>query len=226
MLNISFDSRYPKEKIKKNLEIIKLECDKIKDYVNIEIFSFEQLDECQVGYSVDPNGNSLVTDDEDTWDENWIVIAYETLGGDPIIIELNEDGYPVSILMHGMDSWDNGSYLADSMEAFLNTLKEISCFLTEKHVLKGKRNIQNKELRAMLDRIIEISNSANFEVWEYLLNPLSDIVEEYEEILETKVKELKKEGKKISEIASLLNIPPKDVYNYIKKIKFNNKDGK
>lgn len=73
----------------------------------------------------------------------------------------------------------------------------------------------------MLDHIIEISNSANFEVWESLLNPLFDIVEEYEEVLETKVKELKKEGKKISEIASLLKIPPIDVYEYIKKIKRN-----
>jgi len=34
----------------------------------------------------------------------------------------------------------------------------------------------------MLDHIIEISNSANFEVWESLLNPLFDIVEEYEEV--------------------------------------------
>lgn len=218
MPNIPFNSNYQKEKIKRNLELIKLECDKIKDYVNIEIFSFEQLDEFQIGYSVDPDGNSLVSDDEDTWDENWVVIAFETLCGDPIIIELNEGGYPVSLLMHGMDSWDNGSYLADSMESFLNILKEIVYFLTEKQVLKGKLNIQNKELKAILINIIEISNSANFETWESLLNPLFDIVEEYEELLETKVKEMKKEGKKISEIAELLNLQPKDVYEYIKKI--------
>lgn len=218
MPNIPFDSNYQKEEIKRNLELIKLECDKIKDYVNIEIFSFEQLDEFQIGYSVDPDGNSLVSDDEDTWDENWVVIAYETLCGDPIIIELNEEGYPVSLLMHGMDSWDNGSYLADSMESFLNILKEIVYFLTEKQVLKGKLNIQNKELKAILINIIEMSNSANFETWESLLNPLFDLVEEYEELLETKVKEMKKEGKKISEIAVLLNLQPKDVYEYIKKI--------
>ena len=218
MRNISFDSYYQKEEIKRNLELIKLECDKIKDYVNIEIFSFEQLDEFQIGYSVDSDGNSLVSADEDTWDEKWVVIAYETLCGDPIIIELNEDGYPVSLLMHGMDSWDNGSYLADSMVSFLNILKEIGYFLAEKQVLKGKLNIQNKELKAILINIIEISNSTSFETWESLLNPLFDIVEEYEELLETKVKEMKKEGKKISEIAELLNLQPKDVYEYIKKI--------
>lgn len=218
MPNILFDSAYQKEEIKRILEMVKIECDKVKNFVNIEIFRFEQLDDCQIGYSVDAAGNSLVTDEEETWDENWIVIAYETLCGDPIIIELNEDRYPVSLLMHGMDSWDNGSYLADSLESFLNILKEIVFFLTEKQVLKGKRNIQQKELKAILKNIIETSNSAEFETWETLLSPLFVIVEEYEEVLESKVKEMKTEGKKISEIAGLLNLQPKDVYEYIRKM--------
>ena len=218
MQNISFDSSYQKEEIKRYLNLIKWECDKIKDYINIEIFPFEQLDECQVGYSVDPDGNSLVTDEEDTWNENWIVIAYESLCGDPIIIELNEERYPVLLLMHGMGSWDNGIYLADSLESFLKSIIELVDFLTEKQVLNGKYNIQHKELKILLNNIVKISNSANLESWESLLSPLFDIVEEYENVLETKIKEMKNEGKKISEIACLLNLQPKDVYEYIKKI--------
>ena len=218
MPNIKFDSCHQKEGIKRSLELINLEYEKIKDYVNFEIFYFEQLDECQVRYSIDLNGNSLVTDEEDTWDDNWIVIAYETLCGDPIIIELNEDGYPVSRLMHGMDNWDNCSFFADSMESFLNILKDVGCFLTEKQVLKGKRSIQNIELEALVNNIIKKNKFADFEIWESLLNPLFNIAEECEEVLETKVKEMKKEGKKITEIAGLLNIQPKDVYEYIKKI--------
>ena len=70
----------------------------------------------------------------------------------------------------------------------------------------------------MLIHITEIDNSASFETWESLLSPLFDIVEEYEKLLETRVKELKKKGKKVSEIAVLLNLQPKDVYEYIKKI--------
>ena len=218
MQNISFDSSYQKEEIKRYLDLIKMECDKIKDFINIEMFPFEQLDEYQVGYSVDSDGNSLITDEEDTWDEHWIVIAYESLCGDPIIIELNEDRYPVSLLMHGMGSWDNGIYLADSLESFLKSIIELADVLTEKQVLKGKYNIQHKELKVLLNNIVEISNSANFESWESLLSPLFDIAEEYENVLETKIKELKNEGKRVSEIASFLNLQPKDVYEYIKKI--------
>lgn len=218
MPNIKFDSCHQKEDIKRNLELINLEYEKIKDYVNLEIFSFDQLDECQVGFSIDPDGNSLVTNEEATWNDNWIVIANETLCGDPIIIELNEDGYPVSRLMHGMDNWDNGSFLAESMESLLYIFKDIGCFLTEKQVLEGKRTIQNKELKALVNNILEKNKFADFEIWESLLNPLFDIAEECEEGLETKVKEMKKEGKKITEIASLLNIQPKAVYEYFKKI--------
>ena len=119
--------------------------------MNFDVCSFEQLDEFQVGYSIDTDGNSLVTDEEDTWDANWIVIAYETMCGDPIIIDLSEEGYPISSLMHGMDSWSGGDFLADSMESFINFMKDIGDFLTEKQVLEGKRMILTKELDILLN---------------------------------------------------------------------------
>ncbi|PFW93938.1 SMI1/KNR4 family protein [Bacillus pseudomycoides] len=218
MTMIKFNSYHQKEEIKRNLELINLEHEKIREYVNFDIFSFEQLDEFQVGYSIDTDGNSLVTDEEDTWDANWIVIAYETMCGDPIIIDLNEDGYPISSLMHGMDSWGVGGFLADSMDSFINFIKDIGNFLTEKQVLEGKRIIQNRELKTLLNKFLEINKFADFEIWHSLLSPLFDIAEEYEQTLEAKVKKMKKEGKKITEIAHLLNIKPKEVYEYIKKV--------
>ena len=111
--------------------------------MNFDVCSFEQLDEFQDGYSIDTDGNSLITDEEDTWDANWIVIAYETMCGDPIIIDLSEEGYPIFSLMHGMDSWSGGDFLADSMESFINFMKDIGDFLTEKQVLEGKKNDTN-----------------------------------------------------------------------------------
>ncbi|MCR8861135.1 MULTISPECIES: SMI1/KNR4 family protein [Bacillus] len=218
MTMIKFNSYHQKEEIKRNLELINLEHEKIREYVNFDIFSFEQLDEFQVGYSIDTDGNSLVTDEEDTWDANWIVIAYETMCGDPIIIDLNEDGYPISSLMHGMDSWGVGGFLADSMDSFINFIKDIGNFLTEKQVLEGKRIIQNRELKTLLNKFLEKNKFADFEIWHSLLSPLFDIAEEYEQTLEAKVKKMKKEGKKITEIAHLLNIKPKEVYEYIKKV--------
>ncbi|MED4531300.1 SMI1/KNR4 family protein [Metabacillus fastidiosus] len=218
MAVIKFNSYHQKEEMKRNLKLINLKYEKIRDYVYFHLFSFEQLDDCQTGFSIDADGNSLVTDEDGSWGDNWIVIGYETICGDPIIIELNEDGYPVSRLIHGMGSWDAGSFLTDSMESFIKILQDIECFLTETQVLQGKRTIQNKELKALLNNIIEKDQFADFEIWQSLLNPLFNIADEYEKKLETKVKEMKEEGKKITEIAYLLNIKPKDVYEYIKKM--------
>ncbi|MGG3889821.1 SMI1/KNR4 family protein [Metabacillus fastidiosus] len=215
---IKFNSYHQKEEMKRNFKLINLKFEKIRDYVHFHIFSFEQLDDCQTGFSIDSDGNSLVTDEEGSWDDNWIVIGYETICGDPIIIELNEDRYPVSRLIHGMGNWDAGSFLTDSMESFIKILQDIECFLTEKQVLQGKRTLQNKELKTLLNNITEKDKFTDFEIWQSLLNPLFNIADEYEKALGTKVKEMKEEGKKIIEIAYLLNIKSKDVYEYIKKM--------
>lgn len=218
MTMIQFNSYHQKVEIKRNLELINLEYKKIREYVNFDVCSFEQLDEFQVGYSIDTDGNSLVTDEEDTWDANWIVIAYETMCGDPIIIDLSEEGYPISSLMHGMDSWSGGDFLADSMESFINFMKDIGDFLTEKQVLEGKRMILTKELDILLNEFLKRNKFTDFEIWHSLLSPLFDIAEEYEQTMEIKVKKMKEEGKKITEIAHMLNIKPKEVYEYIKKV--------
>ncbi len=214
---IKFDSFHQREEIKRELNFIKLEHEIMKDFVDFEIFSFDELDEYQIGYSIDLNGNSLVTDEADTWDDSWVVIGYETLCGDPIIIELNEAGYPVSRLMHGMGSWNNGTFLADSIKSFLSILKDIRCFLTEKQMLQGKKMIQHKELKVLVNSMIEKNKTADFEIWESLLQPLFDMAEEYEETLKAKIEEMKREGRKITEIAGMLSIQPKDVYEYSKK---------
>lgn len=214
---IKFDSFHQREEIKRELNFIKLEHEIMKDFVDFEIFSFDELDEYQIGYSIDLNGNSLVTDEADTWDDSWVVIGYETLCGDPIIIELNEAGYPVSRLMHGMGSWNNGTFLADSIKSFLSILKDIRCFLTEKQMLQGKKMIQHKELKVLVNSMIEKNKTVDFEIWESLLQPLFDMAEEYEETLKAKIEEMKREGRKITEIAGMLSIQPKDVYEYSKK---------
>lgn len=214
-------SSHDEQYIKTTLTFIQQRCDEIKDYVHIEAFSFEQLEKFQIGYSVDSDGHSLVTEDEGAWEAGWVVIAYETLCGDPIIIDLNEAGYPVSLLWHGVGNWDNGFYLANSLESFLAILIEIAHFLTEKQVFEGNRAIRNAEWNELLKAIATKDKRAYCESWESLLNPLFELVETYEEEMQTKVQEMKKQGKTISEMAQLLNISPKDVYRYFKNISMN-----
>lgn len=59
MTIIQFNSYHQKVEVKRNLELMNLEHKKIREYVNFDVCSFEQLDEFQDGYSIDTDGNSL-----------------------------------------------------------------------------------------------------------------------------------------------------------------------
>ena len=91
----------------------------------VQIHSANEIQEAQIGYSVDPDGNSLVTNEEGSWKENWLVIGYEDLCGDPIFVDTQTDGWLVYTAMHGAGSW-NPILISSSIESFAKALEMIS----------------------------------------------------------------------------------------------------
>lgn len=57
-LMFMFNSTQQKEEFKESLQQINIVLRKIEEYVSIDIFSFDQLNKFQLGYSVDSEGNS------------------------------------------------------------------------------------------------------------------------------------------------------------------------
>ncbi len=55
-------------------------------YTTIYLFAETELSEGQKGYSVDPNGKSLVGGKDGDWKNSWLVIGFEELCGDPIFL--------------------------------------------------------------------------------------------------------------------------------------------
>jgi hypothetical protein len=76
------------------------------DYMAIYLFSEEEIEGAQVGYSVDEEGNSLVGQGPGSWEENWLVIGVEEDIDDPIFVDMQAEGYPVFTAMHGEDTWE------------------------------------------------------------------------------------------------------------------------
>ncbi|MEM5018349.1 hypothetical protein WKH31_18790 [Metabacillus indicus] len=76
------------------------------DTISIHLFSREEFDEGQLGYSIDENGNSLAGIEEGDWKESWYVIGYDELVGDPIFIDISIEKYPVMTAMHGQGEWE------------------------------------------------------------------------------------------------------------------------
>ena len=106
--------------------------DKIKNFLNsandvrlgyngINFFNTDNISEGQVGYSIGNGGKSLITDEEGSWQKEWLVIGWETLGGDPIMVDLSLPQFPVLSAMHGEGSWDP-FIIADNLDNFNNIL--------------------------------------------------------------------------------------------------------
>lgn len=69
--------------------------------MTIELFNSEEIEEGQLGYSFDEEGQSLVGNEEGDWKEGWIVIGIDSYLGDPIFVDSNDENCPVYTAMHG-----------------------------------------------------------------------------------------------------------------------------
>lgn len=96
-------------------------------FQEINVVNVADLEDWQVGYSIHPDGHSLVTGNSGDWKAQWLVIASDDLG-DPIFLDLSLPLYPVFTAMHGTGSWVP-YIIADSLVGFehiLSTLSQIA----------------------------------------------------------------------------------------------------
>ena len=127
------------------------------------------LPELQVGYSVAPDGMNLCTGEEGAWQENWLVIGYDTSVGDPVILDTSA---PISLLtaMHGAGSWDPVC-IATSLDGFDLALKEVQrlAFNRENPVSLGSNPIPPSELALALAKIEAANPSVDILFWKLKL---------------------------------------------------------
>lgn len=96
-------------------------------YAGLKLFSAAEMDEGQVGYSRSEGGESFCDGGDGgdgSWKAEWIVIGYDTLGGDPLILDTSRPNFPVMTAMHGEGRWDP-RVIALSLEAFAFGLKTV-----------------------------------------------------------------------------------------------------
>jgi hypothetical protein len=121
------------------------------------------LDEEQVGYSVDPNGNSLITGNDGDWQEEWLVIATDQLG-DPIIVDVSSPKLMLLSASHGEGSWEP-FVIANSLDGFkalISVLHKTAKNRTNPVELE-KHPITDKERKDALAKI-EVENP-DVEIW-------------------------------------------------------------
>ena len=203
--------------IKEKLLQLKSEVQKIEDFINIRIFDLDDLENKQIGYSIDSDGNSLVSDEQGSWKSEWIVIGNEVLCGDPIIIDARKFGVPVSLLTHGMGDWTDGINLSESLDKFTNEIKSINNFIYKKAEQNIVPRITCRELDNLIENIIKDDKYGDADNWKSMLNQIYESTKEYEDNITKKVKKRYDDGVKIKEISDELNMNSKDIYKYLRR---------
>jgi hypothetical protein len=136
-------------------------------YFTIHIYDVDDLEEAQIGYSVDPSGTSLIEENAGSWQRNWVVIGYEDGSGDPIFIDSEADGFPVYSAMHGTGAWEP-NLIATGLRNFATAMREIA------RVAEGRENpvkreanpIEPDERANVLERIRRDDTGSNTAFWE------------------------------------------------------------
>jgi hypothetical protein len=134
-------------------------------YNEINFITPSMLSDGQIGYSFSPDGNSLMSKSEGSWNANWLVIATDGLG-DPIFIDLSLTEFPILTAMHGEGFWEP-ILISDNFSNFQNiilVLNQLSKDRTNPAALE-KKPISEKEADAFLKQIELKNPKSNVSYW-------------------------------------------------------------
>ncbi len=139
-------------------------------YNEITFFAVDELNEGQVGYSVDDNNNSLITGQEGDWKDEWLVIGVDGLIGDPILVDTSSKKLQVFTAAHGDGEWEPIS-IADTLDSFTDIILELKKIRINRTtpVDLEENPITYKEKRQFIAKVKKNNSNSNIDYWENFL---------------------------------------------------------
>ncbi len=139
-------------------------------YGEINFIKFENLDKNQIGYKIDTNGNSLVTEVSGSWSNDWIVIGHDNMG-DPIFIESYEEDLPIYTSEHGKEEWEV-VLIAESLQKFKVILQDLRTLSIgrENPVEIEENPLNEKEIKSFTKKIKKENKEVDIWWWELFLD--------------------------------------------------------
>ncbi|MCU5408931.1 hypothetical protein OCA16_31010 [Bacillus cereus] len=92
-------------------------------YCTTSFFISSEIEDGQVGYHVDLDGQDLTSGKEGDWREEWIVIGMDSYVGDPVFVDISDISIPVYTAEHGEDFW-NPVCIGDSIDEIIQQFKQ------------------------------------------------------------------------------------------------------
>ena len=90
-----------------------------------------ELNEAQIGYSIDKNGKSLVNSDSNNenmsgnWQSSWVVIATDTELGDPYFIDITDENLAVYTALAEKENQWQPTLVSSTLDGFSKCLTAI-----------------------------------------------------------------------------------------------------
>jgi hypothetical protein len=130
----------------------------------VTLFADHEIHDAQVGYSIGDSGKSFVGEQVGDWKENWLVIGYEDLCGDPIFIDLSQSELPVFTAAHGEGDW-NPILIGSSLDGFVQALIEVERLAQGRNnpVQLERKPLTEIECEMVLSRIAKLNRNASLE---------------------------------------------------------------
>ena len=141
----------------------------------VNLFRTDELKEAQVGYSVGEHGESFTGEEEGDWRQQWFVIGYEDLCGDPIFVDLSNSELPVFTAAHGEGPW-LPELIASSFNGFIKALEEVNAVSEGRQTpVELERNpLSASQREHALKKIAEANPHASLEFWAVWLGNFVD----------------------------------------------------
>jgi hypothetical protein len=132
----------------------------------MQFFTPEQLQDGQLGYSINQEGQSLVGNQEGDWRINWVVIGNESCCGDPIFVDTADNKLPVYSAPHGMGEWEP-ELIATSFDNFIEIIKLLMPISQgrEDPVALEKNPLTDEDKENLLSQIMDINNGIDGSFW-------------------------------------------------------------
>ena len=124
---------------------------------DLTLFSKSQIEDAQLGYSVDSDGKDLTGPGRGPWKNYWLVVGRDELVGDPVFLDTRKRSNGVLTAMHGQGAWAPIS-IASSIETFFKGLEFIKS-------LSPSQVLQTKAKRKLISRIASTTNADGLEFW-------------------------------------------------------------
>ena len=132
-------------------------------YGSINLSKFDELQAAQQGYSTVPEGSK--TD----WRDEWVVIGYEGLCGDPIFVDTSTPSFPVYTAAHGAGQW-RPKQIAATYEHFIDILRRLQLLARNRATPAeiARHPVAKDEEEAFLAFIRAGSPNARLPFWQVL----------------------------------------------------------